>query len=367
MTIWFPLRALFQRPSERAAWPVPQLAEPEEDTPARPLSPMAVPIHVLSDEALVRARDGALLVERPGQATFSRPIELVSSVHVYGRPGITSPCVGQLLNQGTPVVWRSHNGYPIGLSMPLHMAGLDARRAQYDHADGPRGLEIAQRLIAAKITSMRGLVRRRVPHEAGALNSLSSLSKRAKAARAIETLLGYEGAAAALYFSLWPLLLSDHGDDMIFDGRTRRPPRDEINAALSYAYAVLAGECLAAVAAAGLDPRCGVLHRPRSSRPALALDLLEPFRPIIADQVVLTAFNTAQLHAEHFETSDTAASLNDAGRRRILDLLEARLATSIAAGASDVRTSYRETIGLQAKAIAAALSGATNFVAMERP
>jgi CRISP-associated protein Cas1 len=204
MTLWFPFRTLFQRPPAREVWPVPPVVDDEAQTEAdaRVLSPVAMPVHVLSGEALVRTRDGQLIVERPDAELFSRPMELVSSVHVYGRPGITSPCVAALLRQGTSVVWRGMHGYPVGISAPLHSAGLERRKAQYLHADGERGLDVARRLIAAKIVSSRGLLRRQAPSQTSdVIDTLARLAQKARKAQNREQLLGFEGAAAAAYFS----------------------------------------------------------------------------------------------------------------------------------------------------------------------
>jgi CRISP-associated protein Cas1 len=166
-----------------------------------------------------------------------------------------------------------------------------------------------------------------------------------------------------------PPLLPIFRPELIFAERSRRPPRDHINAALSFCYAILAGECLAAAAGAGLDPRLGVFHSLRGARPALALDLMEPFRPIVADQVVLTGFGRGQLSREDFEPVEAPSSptLTADGKRKLVEMLETRLSTSIATQGGDVRTSYREAIGLQAQAIGAALQGTTDFLAMERP
>lgn len=160
MTQWFSWKRLFGG-GENERWTPPAQDVTFEEEPARPLSPVAGPIHVLSGSALVRVDNGVLSIERPGQAPAERPIELVSAVHIHGWATITSPCVAELVRHGAPVVWRGATGYPIGWAAPLHQPGLDARRAQYAAAGTPRALAIARALVAAKIVNMRGLVRRR--------------------------------------------------------------------------------------------------------------------------------------------------------------------------------------------------------------
>ena len=367
MTLWYPLRRFFESSPLPSDWLPPDL--PEEATePEYRFSPAAAPVHVMSGSALVRVGECTLIVERPGEATFARPIELVSALHVHGWAGITSPCVGRLTAQGTPVIWQGVHGYPVALALPMHSAGLDVRRAQYAHAGGQHGLQIARELVAAKIVSMRGLVRRRADIAGrDSLGALASLARRARQARAIDALLGCEGSATALYFSAWPHMLADRADDIEFETRSRRPPQNAVNAMLSYAYAVLASECLCALAATGLDPRLGVLHQPRAGRAALALDLMEPFRPLIADQAVLGGLNTAQIKATDADETDGGWRLSETGKRSVLDLIEKRLMTAITLDGSGTPVSYRDVIGRQAQGIANTLKTGANFRALERP
>jgi CRISPR-associated endonuclease Cas1 len=260
------------------------------------------------------------------------------------------------------------HGYPVALAQPMHGSGVDIRRAQYAEATGERGLQIARSLISAKIVNMRGVVRRRAGLAGKeCLAALGVLAKKAKRVADLSSLLGIEGSATAFYFSAWPHIFTERAGDVQFDVRTRRPPLNAVNATLSYAYAVLSAECVCAVAAAGLDPRLGIYHQARSGRPSLALDLMEPFRPLIADQAVLTGFNTGQLKSGDATEESAAWRLGEAGKRVVLELLEKRLATSIAITGAAAPVTYREAIGRQAAGIAAALQQKAPFEALERP
>ena len=266
------------------------------------------------------------------------------------------------------MIWQGVHGYPAALALPMHGAGLDVRRAQFAHADGERGLLIAQTLVAAKIVSMRGLVRRRAEIDGrGCLGALATLAKRARQAKSIDTLLGLEGSATALYFSTWPHMLADRAEDIEFETRSRRPPRNAINAMLSYAYAVLSSECLCALAATGLDPKLGVLHQPRAGRAALMLDLMEPFRPLIADQAVLGGLNTGQLKATEADESVDGWRLGEGGKRTVLALIEKRMMAAITLDGSETPVCYRDLIGQQAQSIAKSLKTGADFRALERP
>jgi CRISPR-associated protein Cas1 len=371
MTQWFSLKRLFGRREPGAPeqpWAPPDIAEPIEPDEEAHVSPLAAPLHVRSGSALVRVDNGVLAIEREGEARFERPIELVSAVHIHGWATVTSPAVGQLLAQGTPVIWRGATGYPIGFTAPLHHAGLEARRGQYAAVAGAQGLAIARALVRAKIVNMRGLVRRRAALAGrGSLGDLEHHAQRAETAPTLDTLLGIEGAATALYFAAWPQMISARAGDLTLDIRSRRPPQDEVNALLSYAYAVLAGECLAACAAAGLDPRQGFLHRPRAGRPALALDLMEPFRPVIADQAILTGLNHGELKRDHFRSEGHAVLLTEEGRKLALDLLERRMARAITVEGRAEQVSWRQALGLSARALANTLKSGEPFLPMERP
>lgn len=370
MNQWLSWKRLFGRAGiddQAVTWPPPDIDEPVEEEAGRSLSPAAAPLHVRSGSALVRVDNGVLAVERDGEDRFERPIELVSAIHIHGWATITSPCVGQLAAQGTPVIWRSPTGYPVAASAPLHRSGMEARRAQYAGAGSAQGLAVARALVRAKIVNMRGLVRRRAALPGReCLDALQHHARKAETAATLDTLLGIEGAATALYFAAWPEMIAARAGELTLDTRTRRPPQDEVNAMLSYAYAVLAGECLAAAAGAGLDPRQGFLHRPRAGRPALALDLMEPFRPLIADQAILTGLNHGRVKPQHFRVEGHAVLLTDDGRKLVLDQLESRFEQAVMLEGRAEAVSWRLAIGLSARALAEALKKGEPFAPVER-
>ncbi len=222
----FPSAPCFKNDPDGIDWPVPSLLEEEcELDPARRVSPAAAPVHVLAGSALVRVKEQTLIVERPDEPVFERPIELVSALHIHGWAGITSPAIAALLAQDTPVVWRGATGYPIGCSRPLHSPGVEARRAQYNESDRARGLQIAKAFVIAKIINMRGVVRRKATLRGRErLAPMARAIKSARSARDLKQLLGIEGAATAHYFASWPDLISDRAGDLEWNGRNRRPP-----------------------------------------------------------------------------------------------------------------------------------------------
>jgi CRISP-associated protein Cas1 len=368
MTRWFGWKQFFRRavPIDGPPW-LPSAPDEHSDDELALISPLAAPIHVQSGSAVIRVDNGVLVVVREGEPQFERPIELVSALHIHGWATITSPCIGELIAQGTPVIWRGATGYPIGYATPMSQPGLETRRAQYAAVGSAQGLAIARELVAAKIANMRDLVRRRATLAGReCLGMLQRHAKRAKTATTLEVLLGFEGAATAQYFAAWPTMISARARDLTFDTRTRRPPQDEVSALLSYTYAVLCGECLCACSATGLDPRQGYLHRPRAGRPALALDLMEPFRPLIADQAVLSGLNNGQMKPEHFRTEGHARLLTEDGRRTALEMIERRLASSVKLEGRQQSVTLRETIGLSARSLGESLRLGRPFQLMER-
>ena len=190
-----------------------------------------------------------------------------------------------------------------------------------------------------------------------AARRLAELAERAAEAEDIERLRGVEGAGAAIYFRAFPAMLRKRAAWAAerFEGRRRRPPTDPVNAALSFAHAVQTRAFSVALSTAGLDVFTGFLHGFRHGRPALALDLLEPSRPRIADSAVLRVLNTGMLRADQLEEDDRAVRLGDAGRRALLDALEERMGQTVHHDGLDRQIAYRDLPAIEAARLARAL------------
>ncbi len=174
---------------------------------------------------------------------------------------------------------------------------VELRIKQFQWAgDEVRSLSIARKIISGKIENCRILLRRNDPEvPAEVLESLERLTGQAEGASRMQSLLGFEGAAAEVYFARFGSMLKS-SQDFSFQNRNKRPPRDPVNTVLSYLYGILAKELFSTVLAAGFDPYLGFYHQPRYGRPALALDMMEEFRPIIADSTVLTLFSETHMN-----------------------------------------------------------------------
>ena len=338
----------------------------------------ALPLVVQSQRARIAKQGDTLRVidEEKGETTV-RLME-VSDVAVFGNVSVTAPALAALMEREIPVSFHSHGGWFRGLAHGVGHRNAEVRAAQYRASfDDDARLRFARDLVAAKITNQRTLLRRNWRGDEDArkavLGRLNASRKMAGGAAAIDELMGLEGDAAATYFRAFAALLAppapdaaagnEGGEDAAglapfrFQARNRRPPTDPVNSMLSLAYAMLARHLTVALAAVGLDPYRGLFHAPRYGRPALALDAMEPFRPIIADSVVLTAVNTGEVSAGDFVTSVAGTALTTAGRRRFVGAFERRLSQETTHPRFGYRLSMRRLLMLQARLLTRHLLG----------
>jgi CRISPR-associated protein Cas1 len=193
------------------------------------------------------------------------------------------------------------------------------------------------------------------------LSSLQRLADQSASTETAASLLGYEGAAARLYFSKWNAMVREDlrlpGRPFDFEGRRRRPPPDPVNCLLSYCYSLLVKDLTVTVHAVGFDPYLGFYHRPRFGRPALALDLAEEFRPIVAESVVLTLLNNGEIRPNHFVVRAGGVALTADGRRAVLTAYERRLDTEVRHPTFGYKISYRRVLEVQARILAAHVLG----------
>lgn len=188
---------------------------------------------------------------------------------------------------------------------------------------------------------------------------MATFLRKLEHASSVDEILGLEGNLASLYFQNFSAMLRprDFDAEWAFQERNRRPPRDPVNALLSFGYALLTKECTVALLAEGLDPWWGLFHQPRHGRPALALDLMEEFRPLIVDSAVITAVNTGMVTAGDFLRSGAACVLTASGRKAFLKAYEARLNQLVTHPVFDYRCSWRQVIRLQARLLSRWLRG----------
>jgi CRISPR-associated endonuclease Cas1 len=318
-------------------------------------APPASALHLFLDDGLLHVDgDRLALATRDGGVTHLRFAE-IGSLSLHGLAGATSPAIRALAAAGVPLLWRDAAGRVAVLGQPPR-ADSAVRRAQYAAlADPPARLAVARELVRAKLRSTRGLLRRRGV-SAVALARLADLTDSAAAADSLPALMGVEGAGAALAFAEWPRLISPDAG-FSFAGRERRPARDPVNAMLNYACAIVAGEARAAATVAGLDPFAGFLHAERAGRPALALDLMEPLRPLVAERAVLRVVNRREVRPEDIPPAGPEGiRLPLPARKALVAAVETRFAEAAPGGGA-----WRQALFADAAGLAAALRSGEPF------
>src|SRR5579872_4701346 len=331
----------------------------------------ALPLIVQSQHARIGKEGETLKItdEERGTDAQVRLID-ISDVALFGNVSITTPALAALLEREIPVTFHRHSGWFRGVAHGVGHRNVEIRTAQYRLSfDEAACLRFAKELVAAKITNQRTILRRNwrgAPEERqAALDRLGAARKSADGTATLAQLLGVEGDAAAVYFRAFAGLLKSPEDKQgagelapfRFEARNRRPPADPVNAMLSLAYAMLTRHLTIALTSVGLDPYRGFYHAPRYGRPALALDLMEPFRAIIADSVVLSAVNTGEVGPSDFVVAVTGTALTQAGRRRFVEAFERRLSQEATHPVFGYQVSMRRMLLVQARLLSRFLLG----------
>lgn len=294
-------------------------------------------------------------------------INEVSQVNVMGNIQLSTQAVQALCEQEVPIAWFSMGGWFYGVTQGLGVRNIYLRREQFRLAESPDFcLRLARALVAGKIRNTRTMLQRNhVEPPQTALAFLKNMQRDAQRAQSVEELLGLEGTAARTYFQhLRGMIKADDpaaqdATALTFDfqQRNRRPPRDPVNALLSLAYSVLAKDLTIVCHAVGFDPFLGFYHQPRYGRAALALDLMEPFRPLIADSAVLSAINTGMITPRDFVRAGNSVALTADGRKAFFRAYEQRMDTLVTHPLFGYRVNYRRLLEIQARLLARVLTG----------
>ena len=300
-------------------------------------------------------RSGRVEVSRKREVLIAARIIDVSQINVHGNGQVTTQLLRECFRREIPVCWFSFGGWFQGIANGMPSKNIELRRRQFGMA-AQAGLPVARRMVEGKIRNCRTLLRRneRAPND-DTFAQLRTLADQALIASSLESLLGTEGAAARLYFSRFSTMLrAEHGFD--FDGRSRRPPRDPVNCVLSYVYSLLVKDLTAVTLAVGFDPYLGFYHRPRFGRPALALDLAEEFRPLVADSVAVGVFNNGEVSSRSFVVRAGGVALTAGGRRSVIAAYERRLDTEIKHPVFGYKVTYRRLLEVQTRLLGAYLT-----------
>ncbi len=333
--------------------------------------PMAVgrdeslPLYVQANRAKVARKGETLEITVDDEKAASARLPEVSQLVVMGNVYVTTPTLHELMRRGIPITWYSYGGWFLGHSIGTGHKNVELRTAQYRASFDSRAcLHLARDLVRAKILNCRTLLRRNWRGEKSVDSVLALLKRDAEAAlRAsnLETLLGVEGAAASRYFGSFSQMIKPEGDSSSFSfdfsRRNRRPPTDPVNALLSFAYAMLTRVFSVVLTAVGFDAYRGFYHQPRYGRPALSLDMMEPFRPLLADSSVLTAINNGEVRPSDFVSAAGSVALSADGRKRFIATFERRLSHEVTHPLFGYRASYRRVLEIQARLLGRHLLG----------
>lgn len=303
---------------------------------------------------------GRLKVTQDGELVGDLPMAKVAGLIVHGNADVSSALVRELLWQDRTIVWCSSRGRVVGFARGGSPPNGQARVIQcaLSHAGD---VELAGAFVTAKIANQITILRRNGGD--GISKDLAQMRlarKELDAACTVQELYGLEGKAAAVYFESFSSMFRSRMDDRLAElwpGVRERSRPDPVNAALNYLYGVLASDLTRAILAAGLDPSAGFLHSPGRNKPALALDLMEEFRPLIADSVLLTGLNTGALTLKCFVETMGSWRLSDRGRRVLIDLYEQRVRKSFTHPVFGYEVEWRRAFEVQARMLLGVFDG----------
>lgn len=274
-------------------------------------------------------------VEVERELQLQAPLLQLGAIVLFGDALVSSALLARCATDGRSVVWLDRNGKFQGRLEGPTSGNVLLRRAQHLALSDPaRRLEISRSMLAGKIRNGRFVLQRaaresRDPIEAAGLREAVDLHaavlERLPSRTNLDIMRGDEGEAARAYFGAFSLMVRERRDAFGIDTRNRRPPRDPMNATLSFLYTLLRSDCTSALEGVGLDPQIGFFHALRPGRPALALDLMEELRPVLADRLALTLVNRRELTPDDFDHHDGGSVyLNDSGRRTVITAYQKR-------------------------------------------
>lgn len=282
-------------------------------------------LFLLKQGSYARLDQETVRIEFEGKTDLRVPLIHLGGIAVFGNVLLSPALIHAFADKGRSLALFDRNGRFKARLVGGTTGNVLLRRAQHEALGAKTQLAVARNLIAGKLRNSRQVLLRGARDTAdetatGSLKQAAEVIKQRlsnlESAVDLETVRGIEGDAARNYYEAFPNLLRSAA--FTFDGRNRRPPRDPVNALLSFLYGLLRNDCASALEGVGLDPQVGFLHALRPGRPALALDLMEEFRSVIADRLALTLVNRGQLSEKDFNCQPGSAGLNDDGRRKVI-------------------------------------------------
>jgi CRISPR-associated protein Cas1 len=325
-------------------------------------------LYVTTQGAYVHLDHETLKVEVGEETKLRVPVHHLGSVVCFGRVSVSPAAMAQCAQDQRDLVFLSRSGRFRAKVVGPTSGNVLLRLAQHQaYQDHEQAISIARNIVAAKVQNARLLLMREARQTEdeesedalrAAAGEMGSVIEALPKTVDMDAIRGHEGYAAAVYFSVFNRLIRTSEAAFTFDGRNRRPPRDPVNAILSFLYSLIQVECQAACEGVGLDPQIGFLHAVRPGRPSLALDLMEELRAAVADRLVLTLINRRQLTPKHFfGSAGGGVSLNDEGRKTVLAAYQKRKAEEVRHPVVQSKTPIGLIPHLQARLLARHLRG----------
>lgn len=301
-----------------------------------------------------------LTITKPSKDTQTIPIKDLIHVTVMGNVQCSTQLIHTLMASGITVSYLSSHGKLIGITQPLTTKNIRLRQKQFIQFQHPEiSLRLARWVVHSKLSNQRTLLRRNGKPGDQVLKELALLKEKALVATDIEKLRGLEGRAGRLYFESFPTMLKSPVVDgvSLMNGRNRRPPKDPVNALLSLGYTLLVRDFMVACINVGMDPLFGFYHRSEPGRPSLALDLMEAFRPVIVDSVVIRVMNTLEIQPDDFYWSSENCQLKQQPKKRFFAAYERRMHDTVTHPLFQYKINYRRTLDLEVRLLARFLEG----------
>lgn len=318
------------------------------------------PLYVSEPGSTIGVSHNVITVRKNGEEVTSvRLIDLDQVCVMSQGVQVSTQAIHTLLSHDVPILYFSGGGWFKGMTQGLPGKNVELRRRQVV-VSNTDALRFARTFVAGKLRNSYTLLRRHTPNTVvrDPLHDIKRLIAEVENVESEATLLGLEGLGARHYFSVFPEMLDEEKREFFqFKGRSRRPPRDPVNALLSFVYALLVKELTVAAHGVGLDPYLGFFHRPRFGRPALSLDLAEEFRPLVGDSTVLMLINNGEIQPKHFIGGLHGYGLTGDGRKRVVAAFERRLDVETKHHVFGYRVSYRRLLHLQMRVLARTLMG----------
>ncbi len=317
-------------------------------------------IYITKQGAMVGKTSERLKITLKKEILLDLPLIKVSEVVLFGNITVTTPAIKLLAQKGIGVTFLNKNGKYICRVQPEISKNSLLRIEQYRaFFDDTRRLEIARGFVLGKLANLRMMLVRKggkSKDTKAAIERIKKAERRAKTTSSVNMLRGHEGDGSAAYFSAFNRFLKPK--TFSFEKRVRRPPTDPVNALLSFGYTLLTNDIITACTIAGFDPYIGYLHAEHYGRPALALDLMEEFRPLIVDAMVMSCINKKILTTGHFKSTETdTCRLTDEGRQAFLEQYEQRRKTEFTHAALEQKMTYQQAFEEQARLLGKLLQG----------